>query len=45
MSIGAKDYGLIGYNIVSDLVDMADLDGTRNPEILRNEAQSDSDPF
>ena len=27
MSIGAKDYGLIGYNIVSDLVDMADLDG------------------
>lgn len=27
MSIGAKDYGLIGYNIVSDLVDKADLDG------------------
>lgn len=27
MSIGAKDYGLIGYNIVSDLVDMTDLDG------------------
>lgn len=27
MSIGAKDYGLIGYNVISDLVDMADLDG------------------
>lgn len=27
MSIGAKDYGLIGYNIVSDLVDVADFDG------------------
>ena len=27
MSIGAKDYELVGYNIVSDLVDMADLDG------------------
>ena len=27
MSIGAKDYELIGYNIVSDLVDMADFDG------------------
>ena len=27
MSIGAKDYGLIGYNVISDLVDMTDLDG------------------
>ncbi len=27
MSIGVKDYGLIGYNIISDLVDMTDLDG------------------
>ena len=27
MSIGAKDYGLIGDNVISDLVDMADLDG------------------
>ena len=27
MSIGAKDYGLIGYNIISDLVNVADFDG------------------
>ena len=27
MSIGAKDYGIIGYNIISDLVDVADFDG------------------
>ena len=27
MSIGAKDYGLIGYNVISDLVDMADYGG------------------
>ena len=27
MSIGAKDYLLIGYNIISDLVDVADFDG------------------
>ena len=27
MSTGAKDYGLIGYNVISDLVDMTDLDG------------------
>ena len=27
MSIGAKDYGLIGYNVISNLVDMTDLDG------------------
>ena len=27
MSIGAKNYGLVGYNVISDLVDMADYDG------------------
>ncbi len=27
MSIGVKDYGIIGYNIISDLVNVADFDG------------------
>ena len=27
MSIGAKDYGLIGYNVISEFVDMADYGG------------------
>jgi len=27
MSTGAKDYEFVGYQIISDLVDMTDLDG------------------